>query len=243
VNLFDLLCIHNISKGLDPHQDTPVKILHVVLLGFVKYIWRDAISCMNDAQKGILTIRLSSVDVTGLGIPLLTGQTLVKYAGSLTGCDFWAIAQTAPFVLYDLVPRECYNTWLSLCLLLPFIWQPMITNLDEHLMSQVIYKPLAMLANFGPLKQTLQSAIDHFLNCAARWTPHWFNKPKFHIIQHLVDHICRFCPTILFATEGFESFNAVIRAQSIHSNHHAPSRDIGCGFAPINHVHHLLSGG
>jgi hypothetical protein len=126
------------TMSLDPHQDTPVEILHVVLLGFVKYFWRDAISHMNDAQKEILTTRLSSVNVTGLGIPPLAGKTLVKYAGSLTGRDFRAITQTAPFVLYDLVPRECYDTWLSLCALVLLIWQPMITNLDEHLVSRLV---------------------------------------------------------------------------------------------------------
>lgn len=86
-------------------------------------------------------------------------------------------------------------------------------------------------------------AIDHFLNCTARWTPRWFNKPKFHVLRHLVAHIRRFGPAILFATEGFESFNAVIRIQSVHSNRHAPSRDIARGFASINRVRHLLSGG
>ncbi|KAI6043295.1 hypothetical protein EDC04DRAFT_2600336 [Pisolithus marmoratus] len=38
-------------KGLNPHQDTPVEILHVILLGFLKYFWCDAISRLNNAQK------------------------------------------------------------------------------------------------------------------------------------------------------------------------------------------------
>ncbi|KAI5982242.1 hypothetical protein EDC04DRAFT_2915769 [Pisolithus marmoratus] len=204
-------------KGLDPHQDTPVEILHVILLGFLKYFWRDAISRLNDAQKVELQVRLASFDVTGLGIPPLAGQTLVQYAGSLTGRDFRAISQAAPFVLYNLVPRECYEAFLALSALIPLVWQPCIDNIDEHL-------------------AVLQVAIDHFLNCTARWTPRWFNKPKFHIIRHLPDHIRRFGPAILFATEGFESYNAVIRDHSIHSNRQAPSRDIARGMARCHRV-------
>ena len=88
VELIDLVSTDNMFKGLDPHQDTPVEILHVVLLGFVKYFWCDTISHMNNAQKEILTTKLSLVNVTGLGTPPLAGKTLVKYAGSLTGHDF-----------------------------------------------------------------------------------------------------------------------------------------------------------
>ncbi|KAI5990253.1 hypothetical protein EDD15DRAFT_2453804 [Pisolithus albus] len=211
-------------KGLDPHQDTPVEVLHVILLGFIKYFWRDAISRMNDAQKDELQVRLSSLNVSGLGIPPLAGQTLVQYAGSLTGRDFRAISQAAPFVLHDLVPPECFEAFLALSSLVPLVWQPCIANVDEHL-------------------TTLQAAIDHFLNCTARWTPRWFNKPKFHIIHHLPDHIRRFGPAILFATEGFESYNAVIRDHSIHSNRQAPSRDIAHGMARGHRIRHLLSGG
>ncbi|KAI6148028.1 hypothetical protein BKA82DRAFT_151609, partial [Pisolithus tinctorius] len=211
-------------KGLDPHQDTPVEILHVILLGFVKYFWRDAISRLNDVQKAELQVRLASFDVSGLGIPRLAGQTLVQYAGSLTGRDFRAISQATPFVLYDLVLCECYEAFLALCSLVPLVWQPRIDNAEEHLVH-------------------MQSAIDHFLNCMARWTPRWFNKPKFHIIRHLPDHIQHFGPAILFATEGFESYNAVIRDHSIHSNRQAPSRDIAHGMARCHHVCHFLSGG
>ena len=48
---------------------------------------------------------------------------------------------------------------------------------------------------------------------------------------------------MLFATEAFESFNAVIRAKSVHSNRQAPSRDIAMAFAQGNRICHLLSGG
>lgn len=78
---------------------------------------------------------------------------------------------------------------------------------------------------------------------AARWTTRWFNKPKFHILLHLPQHVRRFGPAILFATEGFESFNAVIRAKSVHSNRQAPSRDIAHAFAQGSRIRHFLSGG
>lgn len=56
-------------------------------------------------------------------------------------------------------------------------------------------------------------------------------------------HIRLFGPAMLFATEGFESFNALIRLASSHSNRQAPSRDIGRSFARVNRLRHLLSGG
>ncbi|KIJ40620.1 hypothetical protein M422DRAFT_256592 [Sphaerobolus stellatus SS14] len=210
-------------KDLDPHADTPVEILHVILLGFVKYFWCDAVSRCKDKDKAVLMARLASASVEGLGIPPLAGKTLVTYAGSLTGRDFRALAQIAPFCLHDLVPEACVETWLALSRLVPLVWQPEIEDIDAHI-------------------KHLEVAIDHFLNCAVNWTPRWFNKPKF-LLLHLPNHIHRFGPASLFATEGFESFNAVIRGFSIHSNRQAPSRDIGRGFAHGNHLRHMLSGG
>ncbi|KAF7965797.1 hypothetical protein HWV62_41769 [Athelia sp. TMB] len=213
--------------ALDPNQDTPVKILHVVLLGFVKYLWRDLVQNQigdNDVKKELLMTRLSSFDVSGLGISPLAGYTLVRYSGSLTGRDFRAIAQVAPFVAYDMVSKDCLATWVALSKLIPLIWQPEIEDIDAHC-------------------DLLDREIRHFLLCAGRWTIRWYNKPKFHIFLHLTEHIRRFGPAILFATEAFESFNAIIRAKSVHSNRHAPSRDIAKAFAQGNRVRHILSGG
>ncbi|KAK7027593.1 hypothetical protein R3P38DRAFT_2526141, partial [Favolaschia claudopus] len=192
-------------KGLDPHQDTPVEILHVILLGFVKYMWRDLVQNQlknKEDQKKLLETRLNSFNVQGLGIPPLAGRTLVQY--------FRAIAQAAPFVVYDLVSPDCLATWVALSKLIPLIWQPQIKDVDAHILL-------------------LTAEIDYFMTCAARWTTRWFNKPKFHILLHLPAHIRRFGPAILFATEAFESFNAIIRAKS--------------AFAQGNRIRHLLSGG
>jgi hypothetical protein len=48
---------------------------------------------------------------------------------------------------------------------------------------------------------------------------------------------------LLFATEIFESFNAIIRAWSIHSNRLAPSRDIAMHAAALARIRHLFAGG
>ncbi|KZV82798.1 hypothetical protein EXIGLDRAFT_596859, partial [Exidia glandulosa HHB12029] len=175
--------------GLDPNCDTPVEVLHVILLGIVKYFWRDAVKnqCNTPAKRKDLIARLDAFDTSALGISRLRGETLVTYAGSLVGRDFRAIAQAGPFVLRGLVTDECYDAWVALSLLVPLVWQPVIDNMDDYILT---------------LEQPrLTRSINNLLAATARWTPRWFNKPKFHLLVHLPDHIRRFGPAIIFATE------------------------------------------
>ncbi|KAJ7056477.1 hypothetical protein C8F01DRAFT_1311424 [Mycena amicta] len=195
--------------------DTPVKILHVILLGFVKYFWRDVIARLKPPEKAILSNRLSSFNVSGLGISPLSGRTLVDYSGSLTGRDFRAIMQAAPFVLHGLLSKERIHAWAALAVVVYLVRQPEIRNLDAFM-------------------DELEKAIDHLLNCTCILSLNWFNKPKFHVILHLPMYIRRFGPAMLFTTEGFELYNAIIRACSVHSNRHAPSRDIAWQMAQSN---------
>jgi hypothetical protein len=74
------------------------------------------------------------------------------------------------------------------------------------------------IINYGTFQERLENAIDDFLAATALWNTRWFNKPKFHIILHIIQHIPLFGPAMLYATETFETFNFVIRARSIHSN-------------------------
>ena len=128
-----VLALPNI--GLDVHRDSPVEVLHVILLGFVKYFWRDAMKRLAAEQKILVTIRISSFDTEGLGLSPLSGKTLVQFAGSLTGRDFRIISQIAPFILFDVLEEHIYETWLALSLLIPLIWQPLIEDTENHLVS------------------------------------------------------------------------------------------------------------
>ncbi|RDX43344.1 hypothetical protein OH76DRAFT_1206029 [Lentinus brumalis] len=211
-------------EDFDPHSDTPVEILHVILLGFVKYFWRDAVSRQKSAGKDELITRLDSLDMSGLGVTRAKGSTLVHYAGSLTGRDFRVVLQVAPAVLNGLIPTAHYEAWLALCGLAPLVFQPSISDRSAYIVR-------------------LRDAIDNFLAATALWTTQWFNKPKFHILLHLLAHVERFGPAVLYSTETFESYNYVIRLRSIHSNHHAPSVDIAESFSHMHAVRHLVSGG
>ncbi|KAJ7252875.1 hypothetical protein C8J57DRAFT_1660976 [Mycena rebaudengoi] len=211
-------------QDFDPNSDSPVEILHVVLLGFVKYFWRDAVSRQDKDGKEILKARINSFDTSALGLAKARGNTFVQYAGSLTGRDFRLILQLAPAVLYGLIPDKAYEAWLALCRLAPMVFQPEITDLSSYL-------------------DRLQRAVDDFLAATALWNTQWFNKPKFHVLLHILRHIRKFGPAVLCATETFESYNYIIRAWSVHSNRQAPSLDIAQAFSHMHAVQHLVSGG
>ncbi|KZS88916.1 hypothetical protein SISNIDRAFT_417595, partial [Sistotremastrum niveocremeum HHB9708] len=212
--------------GVDPHSDTLIEILHVILLGILKYLWRDAMERLSAKDKLTVIHRLSTLSLDGLdpGLKSISGQTYVKYAGSLVGRDFRVIGQVAPFVLYDLLPAPILKAWSALSNLIPLVWMPEIPSLPSYL-------------------RKLTLAIDHLLVSMVEWSPRWVNKPKTHMLKHLVADVRRIGPPILFATEGFESYNAAIRAYSIHSNRHAPSLDIARQAADTSTVRHLMSGG
>ena len=122
---------------MDPHADTPIEILYVILLGFVKYFWRDAVARIPADLKPTLIAQLSSFDTQGLNMPPLAGNTLVKYARLLTGRDFRAIAQAALFVLHGVsLPNKHLHAWVALSALVSLVWQPEIAYINKYLVRK-----------------------------------------------------------------------------------------------------------
>ncbi|KAH9820635.1 hypothetical protein DFH28DRAFT_1218091 [Melampsora americana] len=172
--------------GFDGHLDTPVEILHVVLLGVVKYLFRDAMDNLSDAALPSVMARWKSFDPKGLNIPPIQPKTMTHHYQSLVGKDFRTVLQTVPFVLF-----------------------PHFSQARRHL----IY-----------------------------WTAQWTNKPKFHMLIHLVESIDRFGPLLLCATETFESFNGILRWASVRSNRHNPGLQIATTFMYSRLLRLLFSG-
>ncbi|KAH8926428.1 hypothetical protein BT69DRAFT_1348041 [Atractiella rhizophila] len=210
--------------GLNIHQDTPFEILHGVLLGFVKYLWRDIIGRLSNEQKTKVAQRLSACDTSGLDFGDVNGDSLIQFARSLVGKDFKIIMQIGLFALHDCLDPFQLDVWRTLTQLGRLLWRPVIHNLQVYC-------------------DHLKRIIDHFLNSVALLNPQGFNNSKFHLLVHLPEHIKRFGVPINFATEKFESYNGVMRLRSVHSNRQAPSRDIARAFASYHRVRHIFSGG
>ncbi|CAH7676417.1 hypothetical protein PPACK8108_LOCUS11548 [Phakopsora pachyrhizi] len=149
-------------KGFDGHKDTPVEVLHVVLLGVLKYLYRDLISSLSIGKKDELVARLQSFDTNNLNIPSIKAKYLVQHYSSLLGKDFKILIQTAPFVIFPLIEESRHQIWISLCHLCSVIFQTHISDLPKY---------LSLLHYFT------QDFLLRLISSNAQW----INNPKFHI--------------------------------------------------------------
>ncbi|KAJ7207880.1 hypothetical protein GGX14DRAFT_567183 [Mycena pura] len=212
--------------GLDPSQDTPVELLHTVLLGVIKYIWH----FMNtekwkDEDRHLLAIRLQSTDLSGLSVPPIRASYMFQYRNNLIGKHFKTLMQTLAFHVDSMASPEELQLIVTAGDLGARLWISVIDDMERH------------------LKQ-LEIATGNVLDAFDAVDPlRIIVKIKLHLLTHLPTDIRRFGLAIRFSTEIFEAYNAVFRMCSINSNHIAPSRDISQKFASMDRVKHLLSGG
>lgn len=186
-------------------------------------MYRDAVASIPAAQHFKLHAQWASFDTSGLSCAPVRPVTMVQYARSLVGKEFRVVLQAAPYILFDYIFQDHRELWTLLSHLCCYIFQPQISNKAVYL-------------------EELQNLVNRFLAHIFKMTTQWTNKPKLHMLTHLAHLIKRFGPAILFATEGFESFNGVLRAASIHTNRQSSGRDIATSFLEDNLLCALLTG-
>ncbi|KAJ7697137.1 hypothetical protein B0H17DRAFT_1130453 [Mycena rosella] len=209
----------------DPTKDTPIEILHTILLGVIKYIWHITHTPWSAEQKQIYSHRLQSTNTDGLSIHAIRSNYIMQYAGSLIGRQFKTIAQTNIFHVRDLVTDDQFSAWKAAGELAALLWFPEIRNLDDY-------------------RRDLKVAVANILDIFATIDPSKIvTKPKYHLLVHIDEDVVQFGPLVGVATETFEAFNGVFRYCSILSNHLAPSRDIALQLADQEGLKHRLTGG
>ncbi|KAK0463305.1 hypothetical protein IW261DRAFT_1554190 [Armillaria novae-zelandiae] len=202
--------------GLDPSQDTPVELLHTVLLCIIKYVWHMLNSSWSDVQRNLIAIRLQSTNIDGY---------MIQYRNNLIGKHFKTLMQTLPFHVHGVVTPDQFTLVKAVSALSPLLWTHEIPKLQEYLnnVETLVGNVLDAFGDSDPAKIII--------------------KIKLHLLTHICQDIQRFGPPIRNSTEVFEGFNAIFRQCSVLSNHQAPSHDIALKFASMDRLKHVLSGG
>ncbi|KIK74857.1 hypothetical protein PAXRUDRAFT_19475 [Paxillus rubicundulus Ve08.2h10] len=124
--------------GVDIHQDTPTEILHMILLGVVKYFWGQTVYILDKAHLlGTFQTRLESINKDGLNSPMLGADYIVQFKGSLIGKHFKSLAQVMPYLIYDLVPQTVLKGWTAIGELVVLLWHMQIDNVEEYLACHI----------------------------------------------------------------------------------------------------------
>ncbi|KAH9819229.1 hypothetical protein DFH28DRAFT_1080489 [Melampsora americana] len=206
------------------HLDSPVEMLHVILLGVTKYLLRHQMNCCSATEKNRVSAQWRSFNCLGLDIPPIQPKTMIIHFLSLNGKEFRTVIQAAPFIFFECnLSSEERDVWTSLAHLGPYLFQTEISDMQSYLNS-------------------CNRLIRIFLRSIVQLSAQWCNKPKFHMLIHICDSIERFGPACLFATEKFKSYNGNTRFSSIHSNHLSPGRDIANSFNNLHLMQSLTAG-
>lgn len=190
----------------------------------IKYIAIDFLSnTIKPRHVNDLLGSWQSFNTDSLDVPVLNAAYMYRHHASMIGKDFKIILQCAPFVFFQFMNEQQKELWRALCRLAPYVFQTHISNMEVYL-------------------KELEILVDHLLLQLMNSNARWFNKPKFHMLVHLVHSIERFGPASLFATEKFESFNSILRNYSVHSNRQHPGKDLAVSFSNFQCLRAILSG-
>ncbi|CAE6515143.1 unnamed protein product [Rhizoctonia solani] len=135
--------------GLDPHRDTPVEILHTILLGVEKYAWYLVHSSTRpDAQKKFET-RLQSSSILGLEVDPIRASYIMNYKNNLIGRQLKMLMQLTVFHVHDLVSQDSFSVIKAVGELGAVLWYSKIDNLEDYLApSQDIARKMIELERF-----------------------------------------------------------------------------------------------
>ena len=122
--------------GLDPSQDTPVEILHTILLGIVKYVWYMLHSNWSEVEQNLFTIQLQSTDIDGLSVPPIRAAYMMQYHNALIGKHFKTLMQTLLFHIHDITSPSQFALVKAVAELGALLWVHEIDDMKQYLVRK-----------------------------------------------------------------------------------------------------------
>ncbi|KAL9937949.1 hypothetical protein V8E36_003494 [Tilletia maclaganii] len=219
----------------DPSVQLPLELLHVVLLGLAKYLWRATMLTLQESDKLKLAARLTDANVDGLGIDgPLRGGYMIRHAFSLNGKDFRALLMVVPSVLPSLAEFDededilrLSRAWLAAARLAAALYVDSVPRQQKEQYETYLHRCVSSVY------ESLAHAQPTMLS----------TKPKLHLLCHASSHFAAFGPLGGNSAERFEAFNSIVRAAAIHSNRLMPSRDIANRLLRQQDMRYILGGG
>ncbi|KAF8579603.1 hypothetical protein K439DRAFT_1648448 [Ramaria rubella] len=200
--------------GLDPHRDTPVEILHTILLSIIKYVWHNLHTTLDDNGRLLFVTQLQSSSISGLSIPPICTGYMSQYHNGLIGKHFKTIMQMIMFHMHGLVKDSQFELIKAAGCLGAVVWYHEIPDMQEYLVS-----------GSSDIQCDLRVLIGNILDSFNVIDPaHIIMKAKIHMLV-------------------FECFNHIFQMCSVLSNHQAPGRNIARKCTSMEHVKHIASGG
>ncbi|KAJ7501897.1 hypothetical protein B0H11DRAFT_2155297 [Mycena galericulata] len=160
------------ADEFDPPRDTPIELLHTILLGVLKYLWHVTHTSWTADQKKLFELRLQATNISGLSVEGIRAGYIVQYANSLIGRQCKILLQSTVFHIHDLVDETHFGAWKALGDLGALLWTPEIDELNSDRIdpSKMITKVKTHLLThaptdvhmFGPLLGAITEAFESF---------------------------------------------------------------------------------
>ncbi|KAL0087799.1 hypothetical protein J3Q64DRAFT_1626440, partial [Phycomyces blakesleeanus] len=177
-------------QSFDPSQDTPVEILHVILLGIAEYLVNDLVNSVlikKDELRqltGYLKDYEQSKGISQKFTRLLNGYNLYL------GRDYKCLIQIFSVIL---VIKFTGNSVLKNII-------PCFVQLESGLETYIHEVDTAV-------KGLIKQLLVYYKNCELNGYNPYTSKLKAHLLTHLLDNIRRFGTPLHFETEKNKQFN------------------------------------